>query len=156
MEELFGTIINVAFYIFIFKLFLGGSSKKKNPKNAEGNAEKNIEKKKKKNFLEEAMEQLAKLEENSQEQVKKKKRLKRVPQVQENVVELEKENRDKEELAVAVEETEKKLDEKSDEIYYNNGESVYKLTKKDLKKAIVYSEIIGKPVSKRIGMPYRR
>lgn len=46
--------------------------------------------------------------------------------------------------------------EKRDEIYYNETESSYNFSKNQLKEAIVYSEIIGQPVSrKRFGFNRR-
>ncbi|NCC80939.1 MAG: hypothetical protein EOM04_01530 [Clostridia bacterium] len=149
MEDLFATLFNIAFYIFIFKLISGAASGKKKKKETSDKSpvivEKTKENKKKKSFFEEALEQLKKLEELSKEPVTKKKKFKQVPPMP--VPEIKPE---------PVARIKKVIDEKSQEIYYNNEESEYSLEKIDLKKAIVYSEIIGKPVSRRIGMPYRR
>lgn len=149
MEDLFGTLFNIAFYIFIFKLISGAASGKKKKKDAGDKepviVEKNKVKKKKKTFFEEALEQLKKLEEMSMEPVPKKKKFKQAlpaPAVQ-----------IKPETVTRIK---KVIDEKSDEIYYNDEESDNLIENIDLKKAVVYSEIIGKPVSRRIGMPYRR
>ncbi len=148
MEDLFATFLNIAFYIFIFKLISGAGSKKKKKETTEKNPviiEKAKESKKKKSFFEEALEQLKKLEELSKEPVPKKKKYKQVLPVSAPEIKPE-----------PVERIKKVIDEKTKGIYYNNEESDYSLNKIDLKKAIVYSEIIGKPVSRRIGMPYRR
>lgn len=156
MEDLLGTIFNVAFYIFIFKMIIGGTSKKKPPKNVEGSTDKTYQKKKKKSFFEEALEQLAKFEQESQEEVKQKTKLKRIPKVAVASPKTQAVKYKSEELVERRRESKKNIDEKNEEIYYNNEESLFELKRKDLKKAIVFSEIIGEPVSRRNGMPYRR
>ena len=151
MEDLIATFFNIAFYIFIFKLISGAfpGKKKKDPEKETPAViiEKRKKTKKKKTFLEEALEQIKKLEELSQEPVKKKKKLRPIQEI------VSSENEIKPEPITKIN---KVIDEKKEEIYYNNDGSDYQLDRKSLKKAIVYSEIIGKPVSKRIGMPYRR
>lgn len=160
MEQLFATLINVAFYIFIFKL-ISGAFPKRNKEKGRHPVEKQEapikQKKKNKSFFEEALEQLKKLEEISKEQENKKsKKFKPVPQAALPVIKPEPVKYINDEFVEPGVKKRKVIDEKSEEIYYNSEESDYKLKREDLKKAIVYSEIISKPVSRRIGMPYRR
>lgn len=156
MEELLGTIFNVAFYIFIFKMIIGGTSKKKPPKNVEGSKEKTYEKKKKKSFFDEALEQLAKFEQDPQEEIKQKTKLKRIPKVPVTSPKAQTVKYKSEESVEPIRESKKNIDENNEKIYYNNEESLFELKRKDLKKAIVFSEIIGEPVSRKNGLPYRR
>ncbi len=174
MDDALVTFINILFYIVIFRFIAGIFRRKKpqkqTPQSAEQTAEQASEKpvraerkttksKKKESFFEEAMKQLKKLEELADPKPKKKEKKKvRQPQVEQQESTKDQLKRDK---AAAIR---KENDEKYKEIYYTKGaltteevyESEYRLRSGDLKKAIVYAEIIGPPVSKKPGIPVRR
>ena len=149
MEDLFATLINIAFYIFIFKL-LGGLFSKKKPPEKKNSREQQMQTrrvskpKKKESFLDEAIKQLKKLETQA---VKEKPAEAKVSAVKTVL---------KDEYREPGLKQRKEIDEKTEEIYYNREETKYSLGPSNLKQAIVFSEIIGKPVSQRRGLPYRR
>lgn len=177
MDETITTLINIAFYIIIFR-FIGGMFRKKKPQKQTGapgdqaaeeqvvkterKAEKKKKTKKKESFFEEAMKQLKKLEELAKEadDTKEKKPKKRQ---REQVVAAEAPVVRERMRSQAVAQT-KENNEKNLQVYYNktesadrqSAESPYRLRAGELRKAIVYSEIIGPPVSKRPGIPGRR
>ena len=179
MEDLFRTLINIAFYIFIFRLLFGGSKRNK-PRGKTTNREPQQqtespnpyhapeEKKKKESFFAEALRELKKLEEQARKQQEPVK--KRIPKpAQQKPVPVAAASRAAINIDTEFQEPgrRKEKDEKNKKMYYNEvavetsteideEQDYLPRTRQDLKKAIVYSEIIGKPVSARRRIPVRR